>query len=354
MNNIINNDGTDTENAAIKEEKKKYSFDSINGRDLMEMDLPPLQYTIEPILPHGFFILAGGAKVGKSWLAEQISYAVASGGKLWDFQATQSEVLYLGLEDTLSRLQSRFEMFDAYEGMENIHFVLRANSITSGLETDIREYLTAYPNIKLIVIDTLQHIRGNEYVKNIYAGDVEFTNILRQISVEFDLTILALTHTNKGKHDDEISKISGSEGMAGGTDGNWVLTKNKRTDSKANLTISNRDTEAFEYALEFDKKQCRWNKLSRDEVTTNDKEIFLLTIVGLMKTQTNHHWEGTATQLLEIIRGREPFLSTLIPATLSKKLKATEDTLRNIYGITYTNNFHNKQKWITLDYIELR
>lgn len=66
---------------------------------------------------------------------------------------------------------------------------------------------------------------------------MEFTNILRQISVEFDLTILALTHTNKGKHDDDISKISGSEGMAGGTDGNWVLTKSKRTDTRANLTI---------------------------------------------------------------------------------------------------------------------
>ena len=49
--------------------------------------------------------------------------------------------------------------------------------------------------------------------------------------------------------------------MAGGTDGNWVLTKSKRTDTRANLTISNRDTEAFEFALEFDKESCRWNKL---------------------------------------------------------------------------------------------
>ena len=209
---------------AIKEKIKESRFESINGKDLMEMDLPPLHYTISTILPHGFFILAGGAKVGKSWLAEQISYAVASGGQIWGYQAIQSEVLYLGLEDTVTRLQSRFEMLEAYEGMENIHFVLKANSITSGVEEDIRDYLTQHPNIKLVVIDTLQHIRGNEFVKNIYAGDVEFTNILRQISMEFDLTILALTHTNKGKHDDDISKISGSEGMAGGTDGNWVLT----------------------------------------------------------------------------------------------------------------------------------
>lgn len=119
-------------------------------------------------------------------------------------------------------------MLEAYEGMENIHFVLKANSITSGVEEDIRDYLTLHPNIKLVVIDTLQHIRGNEFVKNICAGD-----------------------------------------MAGRTDGNWVLTKSKRTDTRANLTISNRDSKAFEFALEFDKESCCWNKLTRDESVAN-------------------------------------------------------------------------------------
>lgn len=56
-------------------------------------------------------------------------------------------------------------MLEAYEEMDNIHFVLKANSITSGVEEDIRDYLTLHPNIKLVVIDTLQHIRGNEFVK---------------------------------------------------------------------------------------------------------------------------------------------------------------------------------------------
>lgn len=335
---------------AIKEKIKESRFESINGKDLMEMDLPPLHYTISTILPHGFFIRAGGAKVGKSWLAEQISYAVASGGQIWGYQAIQSEVLYLGLEDTVTRLQSRFEMLEAYEGMENIHFVLKANSITSGVEEDIRDYLTQHPNIKLVVIDTLQHIRGNEFVKNIYAGDVEFTNILRQISMEFGLTILALTHTNKGKHDDDISKISGSEGMAGGTDGNWVLTKSKRTDTRANLTISNRDTEAFE----FDKESCRWNKLTRDESVVNEKERFLHAIVNFIKAEEAHHWEGTATELLTILQARESILVSYSAAVFSKSLKAAQDSLREIYGVSYVSAFHNKKKWITLDYIEVK
>ena len=38
---------------AIKEKIKESRFESINGKDLMEMDLPPLHYTISTILPHG-------------------------------------------------------------------------------------------------------------------------------------------------------------------------------------------------------------------------------------------------------------------------------------------------------------
>ena len=37
--------------------------------------------------------------------------------------------------------------------MENIHFVLKANSIISGVEEDIRDYLTLHPNIKLVIYE---------------------------------------------------------------------------------------------------------------------------------------------------------------------------------------------------------
>ena len=142
--------------------------------------------------------------------------------------------------------------------------------------------------------------------------------------------------------------------MAGGTDGNWVLTKSKRTDTRANLTISNRDTEAFEFALEFDKESCRWNKLTRDESVVNEKERFLHAIVNFIKAEEAHHWEGTATELLTILQAREPILVSYSAAVFSKSLKAAQDSLREIYGVSYVSAFHNKKKWITLDYIEVK
>ena len=66
-------------------------LDSIDGKTLMSMEIPPLCYCIEPILPHGLFVLAGPPKAGKSWLVQQISDAVATGYGLWEFPSVKGD-----------------------------------------------------------------------------------------------------------------------------------------------------------------------------------------------------------------------------------------------------------------------
>jgi len=64
------------------------------------LNIPPLQWCVEGLIPEGFSLLVGGSKVGKSWAALDIGLAVASGNlALGYFKTTQGEVLYLALED---------------------------------------------------------------------------------------------------------------------------------------------------------------------------------------------------------------------------------------------------------------
>lgn len=77
-------------------------------------------------------------------------------------------------------------------------------------------------------------------------------------------------------------------------------------------------------------------------------------IVNFIKAEEAHHWEGTATELLTILQAREPILVSYSAAVFSKSLKAAQDSLREIYGVSYVSAFHNKKKWITLDYIEVK
>ena len=63
-------------------------------------------------------MLAGQAKVGKSWLALQMAQAVATGKPLFDKKARQGRVLYMALEDTPERIKRRTKKQGWTDGLE--------------------------------------------------------------------------------------------------------------------------------------------------------------------------------------------------------------------------------------------
>lgn len=61
----------------------------------------PIKWAVDDFLPVGLSVLAGGAKVGKSYLALNFALAVSTGGRvLGQFKAQKGGVLNLALEDT--------------------------------------------------------------------------------------------------------------------------------------------------------------------------------------------------------------------------------------------------------------
>src|SRR5258705_4827436 len=68
----------------------------------------PINWAVEGMLPEGCILFAGRPKLGKSWFVLQLALAVASGENAFgDFPVNRGDVLYLALEDTRRRLQSR-------------------------------------------------------------------------------------------------------------------------------------------------------------------------------------------------------------------------------------------------------
>ena len=83
------------------------TLSTIDADTLMSTSLPPTRFIIDRLLPQGLHILAGAPKVGKSWLALWLCLQVAQGTSVWDFPTHRGTVLYLCLEDSLTRIQSR-------------------------------------------------------------------------------------------------------------------------------------------------------------------------------------------------------------------------------------------------------
>ena len=135
-------------------------LETITAEDLQNRTYEPTHFLVDELIPEGLHILAGAPKIGKSWLALWLCLCVAQGQALWNFATTQGEALYLSLEDSFQRIQTR--LFDLTEDAPpTLHFAIMADTLKHGLEQQIEQFLTDHPDTKLVVIDTLQRVRHN-------------------------------------------------------------------------------------------------------------------------------------------------------------------------------------------------
>ena len=315
--------------------------ETMDAETLMTTPMEPLKFIVSELMPQGLHVLAGSPKIGKSWLVLWICLQVAKGEKVWEFETHKCEVLYLCLEDSFTRIQSRlFEITD--EAPPTLYFAIMSEAIGSGLEMQIENFLKEYPDAGLIVIDTLQKVRKTVSSNvNLYAADYDDINSLKQIADKNQLAIVLVHHLRKTSDNDPLNMISGTTGIAGGADGNFVLQREKRTENTATLICTGRDIEQRELFLEFNKETFLWELITSVEIAQLiiPDEIFLLS--DFMKSVTS--FTGTATELAESLK------LECNPAVLKKKIIKHMAYL-NENNIRYSENRTFERREFTLRY----
>lgn len=99
---------SDTEAVPVPPPKRERPRTAWTADQLMAANFPEPKWAVPGILAEGVSLLAGPPKVGKSWLSLGLALAVAAGGQAFDSVPVQGgPVLYLALEDTPRRLQTR-------------------------------------------------------------------------------------------------------------------------------------------------------------------------------------------------------------------------------------------------------
>ena len=240
-------------------------LETINAEDLQNRTYEPTHFLVDELIPEGLHILAGAPKIGKSWLALWLCLCVAQGQPLWNFATTQGEALYLSLEDSFQRIQTR--LFDLTEDTPpTLHFAIMADTLKHGLEQQIEQFLMEHPTTKLVVIDTLQRVRGTGSDSNLYANDYQDIGLLKKLADNQHIAILLIHHLRKLHDDDPMNMISGSTGLSGAADSTFVLQKHSRLANIASLHCTGRDIPDRTLKLEFgedDHVWKRWNESSR-------------------------------------------------------------------------------------------
>lgn len=297
---------------------------------------------IDGLLYTGAYILAGAPKIGKSFLVAQIAYHVSTGKKLWDYDVKQGSVLYLALEDDYRRLQERMSRMFGIDATGDLFFSITANQIGKGLNDQLEGFIYEKKNTKLIIIDTLQKVREIESDTYSYAGDYEIISKLKEIADKHCICILIVHHTRKQPSVDSFEMISGTTGLLGCADGAFLMQKEKRTDRTATLEIVGRDQPDQRLYLSKDQEHLIWNLEHKElELWKEPPDKMLEKIAGLL-TQENPVWQGSATELVEILD------EDIKPNFLSKKLNVKAGRLLDEFNIRYENNRTKTGSNITL------
>ena len=273
-------------------------LETITAEDLQNRTYEPTHFLVDELIPEGLHILAGAPKIGKSWLALWLCLCVAQGQALWNFATTQGEALYLSLEDSFQRIQMR--LFDLTEDAPpTLHFAIMADTLKHGLDQQVEQFLTEHPDTKLVVIDTLQRVRGTGSDSNLYANDYQDIGILKQLADKRHIAILLIHHLRKLHDDDPMNMISGSTGLSGAADSTFVLQKNSRLANIASLHCTGRDIPDRTLKLEFGEDDHVRKLLEDSKTCSGASKISTLQLVHLFSAllSADPTYSGTPSAL---------------------------------------------------------
>lgn len=184
------------------------------AEELMTKELPIPRWAIPNLIPDGLTFFCGPPKVGKSWAALDWAIAVVTGGLAFArLQVEQGEALYLGLEDSNSRMQKRLrKLLPDGKSPKGLYILTRTNGFPpldkGGLKA-LDDWLTDHPKVKLVILDTWARAKsphkGNQ---NIYEADVAALAPLQDLAFRHNLALVAIHHIRKQKADDVLYQVA--------------------------------------------------------------------------------------------------------------------------------------------------
>ncbi|MCR5119674.1 MAG: helicase RepA family protein [Lachnospiraceae bacterium] len=300
--------------------------------ELYDSSFEPRVPVVDGLLNSGTYIFAGAPKVGKSFFMAQLAYHVAMGIPLWDYPVRQGAVLYLALEDDFARLQQRLAMMFGEESTDKLYLAIKSKTIKDGLAEQMNCFVKEHADARLIIIDTLQRVRETDGDKMSYGTDYDNMTPLKEFSDRTGVTIIVVHHTRKMAADDVCETISGTNGLLGAVDGALILYKKKRTSTEATLDVIGRDQQEQELTLSRNQDTCVWEKVKSETELFVSKPDPVLEKIAEFITEKNPEWEGTSSELIEVIPGLEAIIQT---NTLVRRLNINRGKLFRDYGIYY-------------------
>ncbi len=127
--------------------------------------------------------------------------SVASGNRFLNHTTNQCGCLYLALEDSEARLKDRMnKVLRNAMPPSQFYFSIKSDFLNSSLLQQIDYHISMHNDTKLVVIDTLQKIRGNSTNSDTaYGNDYKDLSKLKAFADDKGICILLVHHLRKMK-----------------------------------------------------------------------------------------------------------------------------------------------------------
>lgn len=334
--------GLGGESETVEREERPHLPQTTTATELIAMELPPVQWIVSDMLPVGSSAIVAASKIGKSWMVLDILLTVAMGGSYMGHACPQRGVLYLALEDSNNRMQSRMKkVLDGRPAPANFHFATEWGTLDNTFYSDLEAWIKAHPDVQVVAVDVLQRVRGAVRSKeSSYGADYREIGGLKRFFDSHGLSLILIHHTRKNvDSSDPYDAISGTNGIMGALDTVWVILKDRRDDDHATLHIIGRDVNQQELTIRFNKESGRWENLGSadwfaEERKRKDHESNPVVITLKSLLADTGRWRGSTTELMrEMLHktGQQPS-STV---KFGRDIKALVPSLSQYDGIQY-------------------
>ncbi|MGI8309429.1 AAA family ATPase [Saccharopolyspora hattusasensis] len=230
---------------------------------LMAAEFPEPRWAVPGIFSEGVNVLAGPPKVGKSWMSLGLALSVAAGGQaLESIDVQPGPVLYLALEDTPRRLQTRMgKLLGGKPAPPGLTLATESPALPAGGDQAIAGWLERNRDARMVVLDVFAKIRGVPPAgMSAYDADYAAVSRAKRIADHYGVAMVLVHHVRKMGSEDFLAEVSGTNGIAGAADAVLVL-KRGRNQADGVLNVTGRDVDEAEYALSFQATTGSWQLL---------------------------------------------------------------------------------------------
>jgi hypothetical protein len=194
-------------------------------------------------------LLSGDPKAGKSTIAKNLAYSVATGKPFLGREVEQGFVYYVQIDDSPSWTLDTLVLLNNGQDIDDIQVTPRLLGIEPNQYVKyLQAVVTKFPQVKLIVLDTVSKFLPLDNINDYKPVEIGINNIAN-FAHDTGVSLLLIHHAAKDDSRGDIKAHMGSQAFSAGVD--IPLIARKRGTNQGSITGHGRRTREIEVHYDF-------------------------------------------------------------------------------------------------------